>query len=268
MLTNLPRWAVRIQSPAAGNRQPDQAFARWSDHGPEAAPPTDMLRTAVFATATLAALTVTAHAQPGPDSETPPPAPYVPAPPAPMTNNWNEVSHINGSLVKVGERDDYLVNNPKRLNISTNPIGFLVGFYGLSIQGAVSDNVTIRGNIEFFDYEFFGRTKGHELAISTPIYFRRAFSGPFIEPGILYQETENWDWDLFGDGVDAPTHHTHIGPEILFGWHWTFDSGLNMAVAFGATRNMRSQPMDESDGYDDDSDDPMPTGYLRIGYAF
>ncbi|MBL9014139.1 MAG: hypothetical protein JNL83_08175 [Myxococcales bacterium] len=226
-----------------------------------------MVRTAAFATLALAALAVPALAQPGPDTEPPPPAPYVPAPPAPTTNDWSEVSHINGSLVKVGERDDYLVKNPKRVNISTNPIGFLVGFYGLSIQAAVSDNVTIRGNVEFFDYEFLGRTKGHELALSAPIYFRRSFSGPFIEPGILYQETDEWGWDLFGDGPGEPTHHTHLGPEILFGWHWTFDSGLNMAVAFGATRNMSSDRMDSDSEYDD-NDDPLPTGYLRIGYAF
>ena len=41
-----------------------------------------------------------------------------------------------------------------------------------------------------------------------------------------------------------------------------------MAVAFGATRNMNSEPMDEGEEYDDDNDDPMPTGYLRVGYAF
>ena len=225
-----------------------------------------MLRTVASVTTALLALASVAHAQPGPDTEPPPPAPYVPAPPAPMTNDWSEVSHINGELVKVGERDDYLVKNPKHVNISTNPIGFLMGFYGLSIQAAVSDNVTIRGNVEFFDYEFLGRTRGHELAISAPIYFRRSFSGPFIEPGILYQETDNWDWDLFGDGeTDAPTHHTHVGPEILFGWHWTFDSGLNVALAFGATRNLSSEM--DSNG-EVSTDEPMPTGYMRVGYAF
>ncbi len=260
MLTNLARGGVRIQSAGARNHQADQAFARWSDHGPEAADTSPMLRTLASVTAALVALASVAHAQPGPDAEPPPP------PPAPMTNDWSEVSHINGELVKVGERDDYLVKNPKHVNISTNPIGFLVGFYGLSVQGAVSDNVTIRGNVEMFDYEFFGRTKGYELGLSAPIYFRRSFSGPFIEPGLLYQETDNWDWDFWGDGVsETPTHHTHIGPEILFGWHWTFDSGLNMAVAFGATRNM-TQQMDSSGNVEDD--EPMPTGYLRVGYAF
>ncbi|MBA3458395.1 MAG: hypothetical protein H0T46_00420 [Deltaproteobacteria bacterium] len=188
------------------------------------------------------------------------------AQPAPQTDDWNNVSHINGSLVKVGERHEYVKVDPKRFNISTNPIGFLVGFYGLSVQGKVSEHVTLRGNVEFFAYEFFGRTTGHELAASMPIYFRRAFSGPFIEPGFIYQETQETPWDLFGDGDSTPVAHTHAGPSMVFGWHWTFDSGLNFAVALGGTRNMNRQPMTDSGEYQ--SDVPQPTGYLRIGYAF
>jgi hypothetical protein len=180
-----------------------------------------------------------------------------------MTERWEDVSHINGQLVKVGERTDYLVKDPKRFNISTNPIGFLVGFYGLSVAGAVTDNIVIRGNVEFFDYEFFGRTTGHELAISAPIYLRRAFSGPFIEPGFIYQQTMDTPWDLFGDGDSMPVAHTFAGPEMLFGWHWTFDSGFNIAAALGVTKDTYDQDTDTVE-----SDEPMPTGYLRVGYAF
>src|SRR5204862_1565511 len=115
------RHGVRIRAPAAGKRQGDRAFARWSDHGPEAARSFGMLRTLASVTTALVALTSLAQAQPGPDGDNPPPAP--------MTNDWSEVSHINGQPVKVGEKDDYLVKNPKHINISTNPIGFLLGFY-------------------------------------------------------------------------------------------------------------------------------------------
>ncbi len=48
---------------------------------------------------------------------------------------------------------------------------------------------------------------------------------------------------------------------MLFGWHWTFDSGLNVAMAFGAARNM------SSDNNEYNSDEPEPAGYFRIGYA-
>jgi hypothetical protein len=214
-----------------------------------------MLRT-VAVVAVLTAATA-AFAQPGADA---------PAAPPPQTEDWNDVSHINGQLVKVGDRHEYLKADPKKLNLSTNPIGFLVGFYGFSVQGKVSEHVTLRGNIEFFDYEFLGRTTGHELAISAPIYLRRAFSGPFIEPGFIYQETQVTPWNLFGDGDLTPVPYTHAGPSVVFGWHWMFDSGLNIAVAVGGTRNLDRKPMTETGTYE--SDVPQPTGYLRVGYAF
>ncbi|CAN5791298.1 hypothetical protein BH11MYX3_BH11MYX3_08140 [soil metagenome] len=215
-----------------------------------------MIRRCAASALLLAALVAPAAAQPGADQ---------PPTPAPMTDRWEDVSHINGQLVKVGERNEYLIKDPKRFNISTNPIGFLVGFYGLSVAGAITDNIVIRGNVELFDYEFFGRTTGHELAISAPLYLRRAFSGPFLEPGFIYQQTMDTPWDLFGDGDQMPVAHTYAGPEILFGWHWTFDSGLNFAAALGVTRSMNTTSSN-SDEYQ--SDEPMPTGYLRVGYAF
>jgi hypothetical protein len=207
--------------------------------------------------AVLAAAVATASAQPGPDA----PAPAA----APMTNDWSEVSHINGQLVPVGERHEYLKAQQKHFNISTNPIGWLVGFYGITVQGAVTDNITLRGNVEFLDYDFLGHTSGTQLEVGAPIYLRRAFDGPFIEPGYLYEDTMDTPWDLFGDGDSAPVAHHFQGPQILAGWHWTFDSGLNFAVAFGAARNL-SEQMDGDGEYA--SDEPRPVGYMRVGYAF
>ncbi len=213
-----------------------------------------MIRCIAASALLLAALVAPAAAQPGAD-ESPPPAP--------VTHRWDEVSHLNGQLVKVGERDEYRVNNPKRFNFSTNPIGWLVGFYGVSVAAAVTDNIVLRGNVELFDYDLFGHTTGHELAISAPLYLRRAFSGPFLEPGFVYQATMDTPWDLFDDGDMTPVAHTYAGPEVLFGWHWTFDSGFNIAAALGVTRNLHHTSTDESS-----SDEPMPTGYLRVGMAF
>ena len=205
----------------------------------------------------LAALVAPAAAQPGSDD-----------PPPPMANDWSEVSHINGTPVRVGERLDYLVTPARRFNLTTNPLGWLVGFYGVSGAVAVTDNITLRGNFEYFDYEFFGRTQGHELALSAPLYLKRAFSGPFLEPGVIYQQTMDTPWDLFSDGAPPmAVAHTFVGPEMLFGWHWTFDSGFNFAAAIGVTRNMTASTRD-ADGRDDGSHEPRATGYMRVGYAF
>ena len=47
---------------------------------------------------------------------------------------------------------------------------------------------------------------------------------------------------------------------MLFGWHWTFDSGANVALAFGAMRRMNRQS--------EYGEDVEPAGYFRIGYAY
>ena len=226
-------------------------------------------------TATASALLTTliaasAFAQPGPPPAMPSSAPPPPAPPgtviivapeappawpaappamvpavapAPQTDDWRNVSHINGQVVKVGERGDYLYDNGKHTNVSSNPIGWMFGFYGLSISHAVHANVAIRGDVNIYRV---GDSDGHEVGVSAPIYFRRAFQGPFLEPGVVSRGFEH-------SGPET------AGPEMLFGWQWSFDSGLNVAMALGAVRDMNSSSS---------SIDAEPTGYFRVGYAF
>jgi hypothetical protein len=173
------------------------------------------------------------------------------AQPGPQNEAWGNVSHINGQLVKVGERGDYLYNNGKTTNIATNPIGWMFGFYGISVSHAVHQNVAIRGDVNWFDLN---HESGHEIGLSLPIYFRRVFQGPFLEAGLIARNLHDGCSDCGSSGADS------IGPEVLFGWHWTFDSGLNVAMALGAMRNLNGDSMSSADA--------EPAGYFRIGYAF
>lgn len=178
---------------------------------------------------------------------------------APQNEPWSEVSHINGTLVKVGEKQDYILRY-RKTNISTNPIGWMLGFYGVSVSHAVSQNVAIRGDANIFSFE---GSDGYEIGASLPIYFRRVYSGPFIEPGFVMRGSKSKYCDSsYGDcSMD-----TFAGPEMLFGWHWSFDSGLNVAAAFGAARDLNAE---NDNGYDYDSGPEVePVGYFRIGYAF
>ena len=178
----------------------------------------------------------------------PPPPPGTPAQiatVAPQNEDWNDVSHINGQVVKVGERGDYLYRW-KTTNIASNPIGWMFGLYGLSVSHAVHNNVALRGDANALSLS---NTTGYEVGFSVPIYFRRVFSGPFVEPGMLARNVSCRGCD------DRPAH---IGPEVLVGWHWTFDSGLNVAMAVGAMRNLDNHTS---------SVEAEPAGYFRIGYA-
>jgi len=172
------------------------------------------------------------------------------APAAPHNEPWNNVSHINGQVVKVGERSDYLYDTGKTTNIATNPIGWMFGFYGVSVSHAVHPNVAIRGDINWFNFD---HESGHEVGISLPIYFRRVFQGPFLELGVIARNLTD-----SCDGCSGSSDE-HVGPEVLFGWQWSFDSGLNAAMAFGAMRNLKGPSTSSS---------AEPAGYFRIGYLF
>jgi len=179
-----------------------------------------------------------------------------PAQPAPQNEDWNNVSHINGHPVPVGERGDFIYKW-KKTNVATNPIGWMIGIYGISVSHAVTDNIAIRGDANILDIE---DTAGYEVGASVPIYFKRVFQGPFIEPGIIVRELHDKDEFCDFDCSDKPS----LGPSVVFGWHWTFDSGLNVAAAFGLMRNINKQ-----DTMDFDSgSDIEPSGYFRVGYAF
>lgn len=176
---------------------------------------------------------------------------------APINEPWDGVSHINGTLVKVGERSDYLLRY-RKTNISSNPLGWMVGFYGLSASYAVNANIAIRGDANIFSNDDFD---GYELGLSAPIYLKRMYSGPFIEPGIITRSITDknsyCDTAYSGGSSCMGDTSTMVGPEMLVGWHSTFDSGFNVAAAFGIARNLRSE-----------NNDIEPAGYFRVGYAY
>jgi hypothetical protein len=178
--------------------------------------------------------------------------------PAPQNQPWSNVSHINGTVVPVGEQNNYLYEF-KKTNISSNPIGWIFGFYGISVSHALSNNIAIRADANYMSID---NESAYEVGISMPIYFRRTYSGPFLEPGLIVRGSSNNN--SYADCIDCSSSSDQfVGPEMLFGWHWMFDSGLNVAMAFGAARNMSSN----ADGYSD-GEKIAPAGYFRIGYAF
>lgn len=181
--------------------------------------------------------------------------PPIPQPP-PQNEQWSNVSHINGQVVPVGQRGDYLYKT-KTINIASNPIGWLTGIYGLSVSSAVSENAAIRGDVTLFNDSFDSNRSGYELNLTVPLYFRRVYSGPFIEGGVMVRDMD----------TDDETGASY-GPQVMFGWHWTFDSGMNVAFAGGLMKNMNHSSYSGGDDYDDSGESIEPAWYFRIGYAY
>jgi len=248
-----------------------------------------------LALAVLLAAAATAHADPGtvvvvtptapvviaqaPGSvppgaeEEPPAAParMAVAPAAPQNEAWSNVSHINGVPVAVGERNRYLYKF-KRTNVAVNPFGLLFGYYEGGAQFAISQNVALSISGAYYSLGNNGDVGGYQLAASAPIYFRRTFSGPFLEPGVMTRSTREHLY-YAGAACDTSTgtggcydnagepRDSWAGIEMLFGWQWTFDSGLNVAMAFGVVKHLASNRPSATDDAD-------ANGYFRVGYAF
>lgn len=183
------------------------------------------------------------------------PAPVASQPP-PAGGNASEVSHIGGTPVPVGDHNQYYYRF-RRTNLSTNPIGWMLGIYGVSLSYGISSHLAVRGDVNYFDPIGDDGVTGYEVGAGLPIYFRRTYSGLFLEPGAIIRRFSD-------EGGNFDDDNTTVGPQILVGWHWMWDSGLNVAAAFGVGRNW-SQDDTESD-YDDE--EPFVNGYLRFGYAF
>jgi hypothetical protein len=204
---------------------------------------------AVFALVATTASATSAFAQ-----EAPPPAQVETLDSAARDSN---VSTIHGQLVPVGEKNEYLVAF-KPTNISINPIGAMMGFYSGSLSFAVSQNVALRADASYFA-PIDSESTGFQVGVSAPIYLRRTYQGAFVEPGIMARTMTH------KDSYDGSTRtYKEFGPEVLLGWHWSWDSGLNAAIAFGVGRNLNHGTETDVDTGDAEYVD----GYLRIGYEF
>jgi len=183
---------------------------------------------------------------------------------APITHAWSDVSHINGQLVKVGESNDYLKTFRKTV-IASNPVGWIAGFYGLSVSHAVSNHVAVRGDVNYINPVADEHTELWEAGVGVPLYLKRTYQGPFLEPGLIVRASSKQAYsDAYGNS--SPGQETEVtgGPQMLFGWQMTWDSGFSVAAAAGIGRNLAH----DDDEYDYDDDEVFFNGYFRVGYAF
>jgi len=214
------------------------------------------LKTLILTALTLPVLAASAYAQPSSSPEGTPPNN-----PPPGTTEKEKVSTMNGQLVPVGNRNKFIYNT-KKYNVSANPLMWMFGSYSIGVSYTINANMAVRGDIGFWqpiDDDASGDS-GVELGVGVPIYFKKVYSGLFVEPGVISRTV------VSSSNSDEST--TVFGPQFLVGYHWIWDSGLNMSMAVGAGRNWNTNKSDShySGGVYDEK--IFPSGYWRFGYAF
>jgi len=186
--------------------------------------------------------------------------PNVNAPGTPtevQPQNDEPVSTLKGQLVRVGDANKYKYSY-KKMNVSTNPFGWLVGSYGVAASYALNANVAVTLDFKLRqDYLSVDGTDGFNVQLSAPLYFRKAFDDFYIEPGFSFIKLDVGEEDL-----------NLYGPSVLVGKHWMFDSGLNISAAIGIGRNFSGNSDDEDSDELGDFFEFYPAGYFRVGYAF
>jgi hypothetical protein len=214
-------------------------------------PPSILLAAALALAASRTAAAQPSTQPPTPPSTQPPrPTPDASEPP-PAGGDGSDLSHIRGTPVPVGDHNQYYYRF-RRTNVSTNPIGWMLGLYGVSASYGMNQHFALRADFNYIAFVDTNET-GFEVGAGVPIYFRRTYSGAFLEPGFIFRQ--------FSDETDDTT----FGPQVLLGWHWLWDSGLNIAIAAGFGRNWSR---DDSEDSTHDDAEAFANGYLRFGYAF
>jgi hypothetical protein len=160
-----------------------------------------------------------------------------------------DLSQIHGVPVPVGDHNQYYYA-VRPWNISANPIGWVLGLYGISGSYAVNNHMAVRLDLDYYQ-PVDSDLHGMEFGVGLPLYFRQTYQGLFLEPGIAVRQMSSGSYD-----------ETVFGPQVLVGWHWSWDGGWNAAVAVGVGRNISSK----DDDYDNNK--IFPNGYMRFGYSF
>jgi hypothetical protein len=164
------------------------------------------------------------------------------------------ISQINGQIVKVGEHQQYKYDY-KTWNVSTNPLGLIVGSYGGSVSYSLHANVALKFDATYTDFIGEDSSTSFEFDITAPIYFKHMHNGFYLEPGFMSRRTREKQYN-FNSNENLLENDTVYGPQILMGWHHSWDSGFNVSYAFGAGRDLNK------------TETLFANGYLRVGYAF
>lgn len=160
----------------------------------------------------------------------------------------------------------------KRVNLHVNPLTWVVGFYSLGADVAVSEKFTLGGSVNVFDFpseEFEENIEAEAkgFGIRGQYFFNRAFSHSWYLSG-FYQTTKG-EVDDTSTGEFADLKLNSLGFTGGYFWRWGL---FNLQLGLGIQQNnveLTNSTLTAEDRQDiEDIDGASVTGDLRIGLAF
>jgi hypothetical protein len=150
----------------------------------------------------------------------------------------------------------------ERVFVASNPFGVALGFYDAGVSVAVSGHAALHLDVTRYDLTrglHRERAQGYEVDVGVALYLGRTFHGAFVEPGFMLRSTETVGY------YEGHYGGTTMGPQVLLGYHLTWQGGFSVAAALGGGWNAGDENV-ETDWFA--WDHVFANGYLRIGYAF
>ncbi len=143
-----------------------------------------------------------------------------------------------------------------RYELATNPLAVVDEDFSVSLAGVVGPHVVVRGELQLATAGLPLDQASAGVAVSARLFLDRAFSGPFVEPGLVARTSST---SCFESMVAGACDYL-VGPEISAGWQWLFGSHYTAAASIGVEKFLAGEGAAEI---------PLVyTGALRVGYAW
>jgi hypothetical protein len=154
-----------------------------------------------------------------------------PAPSHPGQNGIEEYSAMESDSTEVDSVEE---NKPERiLNIRTNPLSLLLGFYGADLDLGLTPQLTLGPSVSYFSGELLKvRFKLPKLGVRANYYTAgERFKDSFIIGPYAYYSPLS-----FTRAIDGVAYEANLGAVIIgssFAYQWALDSGFNLTLGAG-----------------------------------
>jgi hypothetical protein len=175
------------------------------------------------------------------------------------------LSFVNLSLAQEGE-------SKKRFNVHTNPLTWIVGLYSIGADVAITDNVTLGGSYNIFDFsgdEFEENidASANGLGFRAQYFFNQAFTDSWYLTGFFDSTKGEVDDTSTNQFADFRVNSTGV----TAGYFWIWNN-FNIQLGLGFQQNnvkVTDSTLSAQDRADlEDLDGASITGDFRIGLAF